>query len=239
MAAVPVVAVACAALRFASELWASAVLTATIGMLLTGVLGMVLRRGPARAFWFGFTVFGSAYLILAFAPWCSTNIRPQLLTSKLLGYAHRKMAPYGSAPAFTGVAFIDLDADGMLDIHVANGATPNVLLRNVADPAGTPAPDRGLGVVTGDLDGDGWADLFVTNANPAQNVLYRNLGNGKFADVTTFVAGLRSGPSWEHFEQVGHSLFGLLVALVGGLLARYVFARRISTDGSGAGADSC
>jgi hypothetical protein len=33
-------------------------------------------------------------------------------------------------------------------------------------------------------------------------------------------------PAWEHFERVGHSLFALLVALLGGLLARYVFARR-------------
>jgi hypothetical protein len=48
-------------------------------------------------------------------------------------------------------------------------------------------------------------------------------------------------PTWEHFERVGHSLFGLLVALVGGLLARYVFARRsLSNGASGSGADcSC
>jgi hypothetical protein len=85
------VAVACAALRFASELWASAVLTATIGMLLAGVLGMVLRHGPARAFWFGFTLFGSAYRILALAPWCSANVRPQLLASKVLAYVHPKL----------------------------------------------------------------------------------------------------------------------------------------------------
>ena len=190
MGAVLVVAVACAALRFASELWASAVLTTTIGMLLVGVLGSVLRRGPARAFWFGFTLFGSAYLILAFAPWCYANVRPQFLTSKLLAYLHAKLQP--ASPLLS---------------YGSDGGTVSLRVEQLAT-----------------------LDSAVVNA-----VAFS-------ADGMLLVSGTTTQrPTWEHFERVGHSLFGLLVALLGGLLARYVFARRsLSDDASRSGADcSC
>ncbi len=43
---------------------------------------------------------------------------------------------------------------------------------------------NGAGVAAGDFDGDGWCDLYFCNLG-GQNVLYRNLGGWKFADVTT------------------------------------------------------
>jgi enediyne biosynthesis protein E4 len=42
---------------------------------------------------------------------------------------------------------------------------------------------KGLGVVTGDVDGDGWPDIFVSN-DGVRNFLYRNKGDGTFTDVT-------------------------------------------------------
>jgi hypothetical protein len=218
MAAVPVVAVACAALRFASELWASAVLTATIGMLLAGVLGMVLRRGPARAFWFGFTLFGSAYLILVFAPWCYTNVRPQLLTSKLLAYVHPKLQSSGSP-------LLAVNSDGgVVSLRVDDGVR-TVKFLDVT--TGQQLATLDSSVVNSVAFSDG-GTLLASGAEPQPQTIICNL-------VTT------ERPTWEHFERVGHSLFGLLVALVGGLLARYVFARRSLNDGgSGFGADcSC
>jgi hypothetical protein len=47
----------------------------------------------------------------------------------------------------------------------------------VANPAG-----KGLGVAVGDIDLDGWPDLFVTN-DGVRNFLYRNKGDGTFVDV--------------------------------------------------------
>jgi hypothetical protein len=44
------------------------------------------------------------------------------------------------------------------------------------------ASSKALGVVTFDYDGDGWTDLFVAN-DTQPNKLYRNAGNGTFADV--------------------------------------------------------
>jgi len=48
----------------------------------------------------------------------------------------------------------------------------------VANPAG-----KSLGVAIGDIDGDGWPDIFVAN-DGVRNFLYRNKGNGTFDDIT-------------------------------------------------------
>ncbi|MBI3465756.1 MAG: hypothetical protein HY000_22290 [Planctomycetes bacterium] len=223
MVAVVLAAVACAALRYASELWASAVLTAAIGMLLVSVLGMVLRRGPVRAFWFGFTLFGSAYLILVFAPWCSVNVRPQLVTSKVLAYLHPRLQTAGSPLLHYGFRVIGRPGH-RLAVSV-DGGTPTVESLDVTI-------GQQLVATLGDSD-----VVSSVAFSPDGRLLAPGTGH------RMIVWGLASTqrPTWEHFERVGHSLFGLLVALVGGVLARYMFARRSLIDGgSGSGADcSC
>lgn len=104
----------------------------------------------------------------------------------------------------SGVALIDYDSDGDLDVYLLQGAllepdpalpTPtNVLFRNemipagelrftdVTEAAGVGDPGYGMGAAVGDYDGDGDSDLFVTNFGP--NVLYRNNGDGTFSDAT-------------------------------------------------------
>jgi enediyne biosynthesis protein E4 len=98
-----------------------------------------------------------------------------------------------------GVALFDYDRDGDLDIYLPNGrslvdpaapAPPNTLYRNEGDAtftdvtasAGVGHTGYGLGCSVGDIDNDGWPDLFVTNLGA--NVLYRNQGDGTFEDVT-------------------------------------------------------
>ncbi len=53
----------------------------------------------------------------------------------------------------------------------------------VANPAG-----KTLGVAIGDIDGDGWPDVFVAN-DGVRNFLYRNKGDGAFDDIT-YAAGV-------------------------------------------------
>jgi hypothetical protein len=66
-------------------------------------------------------------------------------------------------PAATGIVFTNLLAD-------ARSATNRNLL-------------SGAGVAAGDIDGDGWCDLYLCGLD-GDNALYRNLGGWKFADIT-------------------------------------------------------
>ena len=95
-----------------------------------------------------------------------------------------------------GVAIGDYDGDGWPDIYVANDATPNQLWINRRDgtfsdegplsgaalsAAGT--AEGSMGVASGDYDGDGDEDLFITHIIGETFVLYRNDGRGNFDDV--------------------------------------------------------
>ncbi|MCC7263901.1 MAG: CRTAC1 family protein [Candidatus Latescibacteria bacterium] len=102
----------------------------------------------------------------------------------------------------------DYDGDGDVDLFVANDRTPKQLYRNdgghfteTALWAGVAFDESGntsgaMGVDAGDYDGDGRMDLFVTNFVFEYNSLYRNLGQGAFADVTQ-AAGLAL-PSYQY-----------------------------------------
>jgi hypothetical protein len=105
-----------------------------------------------------------------------------------------------------GVAMIDLDEDGQLDLLTLNGtrlepgtrrdrrwpagAAPVIRLHRQArgrfiDVSATSGLDKigwASSVCAGDADGDGRVDLFITYFG--RNVLYRNLGGGRFKDVT-------------------------------------------------------
>ena len=103
-------------------------------------------------------------------------------------------------PLGSGVGVLDYDRDGFQDIYFVDGAdlpgaasgTPprNALYRNngdgtftdVTDASGVGDTGYGMGCAIGDVDNDGFQDIYVTNFGP--NVLYRNLGDGTFADVT-------------------------------------------------------
>jgi hypothetical protein len=75
-----------AALRSLTMLWASAIFTLTLAVLLIGVLGTMAHRGRARLTWAGFALFGWAYLFALFGAWPDLNglTTPPLLTTRLL-----------------------------------------------------------------------------------------------------------------------------------------------------------
>jgi hypothetical protein len=96
-----------------------------------------------------------------------------------------------------GVAFLDYDDDGRLDLLVANDSTPNSLYRNRGDgtfedvsyASGAALNESGqeqahMGVAVGDYDNDGRPDLHITNFADDYNVLYHNDGGGLFSDVS-------------------------------------------------------
>lgn len=115
-----------------------------------------------------------------------------------------------------GCAFFDMDGDGDQDILLVNGmAWPSGARKesthglyandgtgkftDVTRGSGLDFASYGMGVATGDFDNDGKADLFLTGVAaeglPRANRLMRNLGGGKFEDVSE-AAGIAEGNSW-------------------------------------------
>ncbi len=64
--------------------------------------------------------------------------------------------------------------------RAAGGLAPRFV--DVTEASRLDARGYGMGVATGDADGDGWVDLYVTNYGP--NQLWRNNGDGTFSDWT-------------------------------------------------------
>lgn len=94
-----------------------------------------------------------------------------------------------------GVALIDYDNDGWMDLFVSNDTEPNKLYRNnhdgtfsdVAVNAGVAFSDSGrvragMGVDAGDIDGSGLPSLLIGNFTNESTALYKNDGSGLFTD---------------------------------------------------------
>jgi hypothetical protein len=111
-----------------------------------------------------------------------------------------------------GVAFLDYDNDGWMDIYLVNSGEsdfykPSKPLRNalyknnrdgtfsdVTEKAGVPGGTFGMGVTVGDFDNDGFPDLFITSYGRC--ILYRNNGSGTFTDITVKAGLANIGSEW-------------------------------------------
>jgi hypothetical protein len=122
-----------------------------------------------------------------------------------------------------GIAFLDYDNDGWVDIFAPSGSrmdgsaaeAGNRLYHNnrdgtftdVTEKAGLKRTGWAFGVTIGDYNNDGFEDIFLTYWG--QNVLYRNNGDGTFTDVTK-EAGLArperwgSGCTWIDYDRDGN-----------------------------------
>jgi len=124
----------------------------------------------------------------------------------------------------SGVALLDYDNDGWLDIYLLNGSTiaalkeketaPRAMLfhnnhdgtfSEVTEKAGVANQRWGFGVAVGDYDNDGWPDIYV--ANYGKNRLYHNNHDGTFTDVAekagVALGGWSTGPTWGDYDHDG------------------------------------
>lgn len=135
----------------------------------------------------------------------------------------------------TGMAVADVDGDGLLDIFFVNQLGGNELWRNIGhgkfenmtSTAGVALAGRiCVSASFADIDNDGLPDLFVTTVRMG-NVLFKNLGKGKFENITQSAGvgyvGHSSGAQFFDFNNDG--LLDLFVCNVG----------KYTTDQKGAG----
>jgi enediyne biosynthesis protein E4 len=131
----------------------------------------------------------------------------------------------------SGVALLDYDNDGRLDIFAVNGALlndptprgsiphktgaeywnrlfhqkPDGTFEDVTEKSGLKGVGYGMGVAVGDYDNDGYEDLYVTAYGG--NRLYHNNGNGTFTDVTEQAGvgggGWSTGAAWVDLDNDG------------------------------------
>ena len=124
----------------------------------------------------------------------------------------------------SGVALLDYDKDGWLDIYLVNGSTYDALsgkslpphaalfhnnhdgtFTDVAGKAGVTNDRWGFGVAVGDYDNDGWPDLYVTNFG--KNRLYHNNHDGTFTDraekAGVQLGGWSTGPTFGDYDGDG------------------------------------
>jgi hypothetical protein len=142
-------------------------------------------------------------------------------------FRHRSGSPEKStiieAPG-SGVALIDYDNDGWLDIYLLNGSTvaatkgdepaPRAVLfhnnhdgtfTDVTEKAGVSNDRWGFGVAVADYDNDGWPDIYVSNYG--KNRLYHNNHDGTFTDVAekagVALGGWSTGATWGDYDRDG------------------------------------
>jgi hypothetical protein len=130
-----------------------------------------------------------------------------------------------------GVAILDYDNDGRMDLFFSNGALltdpmPKDALPDKRDPkywnrlfhqkadgsfedlterAGLKGDGYSMGVAAGDYDNDGYADIYLTGFS--ENHLYRNNGDGTFTDVTkklgVTAGGWSTSAGWLDYDKDG------------------------------------
>jgi HEAT repeat protein len=150
----------------------------------------------------------------------------------------------------SGACALDYDNDGWTDLFVVNGSgdtryygrrhwwqskAGHSLLHNrhgtFEDVSGTALASqsmRGFGCVAADFDNDGYTDVFITGFESSQ--MLRNLGNGRFMDVT-HAAGL-AGHGWETAAAAADVDGDGLLDLYVGRLVEYHKEARLYEPGS-------
>ena len=119
-----------------------------------------------------------------------------------------------------GLAFFDYDNDGDEDLYLCGGLKQDVLLKN--DGNGNFSKVTGItgfevlndvfthGVAIGDIDNDGYRDVFITTDQGFHDYLFLNNGDGSFTDISA-KAGFLDIEGWNTSASFGdYDLDGLL-----------------------------
>jgi hypothetical protein len=184
-----------AALHSPSYLWANAIFTAALVLLLIAAIRTVFDRGRSRAFATGFLIAGGTYFAACFVPVVREAICVRLVTEPLLDLTYPIVAPTqppppptAASPGMYGGMMGSSGSSAMAMMMMGGmGSTP---------PAPAPPPSR-------------WSAWTEPD---------RTVGVG-------FQIGTVNLVSSEAYRQIGHSLAVIVVGILGGFYARHRFDR--------------
>lgn len=174
--------------------------------------------------------------------YCSGQVFIDLSVSSGIDFVHDHDGEMGG-----GAAFFDYNKDGHEDVYITGGLAMDKLYKNNGDgtftdvsiAAGLSSTDtiNTHGVTTGDIDNDGYREVFLTTWNyeyqdevHAPNLLYKNNGDGTFTEISA-QAGVNA-TSWSTSASFGDfDLDGLLDLYVGNYVDSIVDAVVLDSNG--------
>ncbi len=198
MGLIGIIAFGIAALRAASDLWVGIVLLATLGLLAIAILGIAYRCEGKRAWWFGFALFGWGYWLVTAGPWFAQEIGTRLPTAQLLVHLHEKLQPQPVSPYYV-IGDLVAQSSGM----PWTGTAESQGISPVAAPNVTTPGISGAGTPSGTI---------AITTTPAAN-------NSKNPGIFTVNFLLATNGNQEQFLRIGHCLFAILAAFLGGFIA--------------------
>lgn len=155
-------------------------------------------------------------------------------SSSLIGFERFPKA--GVSDGVAGVAWLDYDADGDLDLFLSNTEghqnglfenTGNGEFKDVTLDSGLADYNGYSGVAAGDIDNDGYPDLYLTGNGgmlsfSSPNRLYHNNGDGTFSDIS-HMSGTPGSASDSSVAMADFNNDGLLDIFVAGVNHMYYF----------------
>jgi hypothetical protein len=202
MVVIFIAALGFAALSRPSRLWAAVMFSTATAMLTLALVGALCASGRARAGYLGFAVTGWTYLLLQYGPFFETQVGPYTLPTAILDVAYPIFVPQ---EVVTPSPAPPPGAGGMMT-GMMLGTGQYIAAGGAAGPPGGSGP---AGVFTPA------SPLGPTSPLQAWTAIDRGFWGG------TSTCG--------SFYRIGHSLFALVIACVGAIIARRMSRR----DGPG------
>jgi hypothetical protein len=191
LALIAILAVALAALRSPSYLWANVTFSLALCAVVVAAINVVYGRGASRAYWLGFVLCGGVYLAVCSLPGLRESVCTRLATEPVFDLLYPHLSP--SSVGTSTVAVVAPTTGGPVTVrYLVSPYNPTYSPANVAVPPPPPSTPP-------------WSAW----TKPDRTV---SVG---------FPIGSVQLSSSEAFRQIGHSMCALLVAVLGATFARY------------------